>query len=183
MARLHPQTINDFLIGTVAAGIAAALPDMDIFDNRAENILEEIYMTAESVVMMAAFAIAAESKCGYMVAYTGLYIYALLAYGTIRSPHRGLSHSFLWAAISTWQFYRTVNDIYCAEWFAIGILSHLIIDFANKKGMRLFWPTKKTYCLKLVDSSNRAANEIIFVIMFLLYCYVAAETYAKGLMR
>ena len=69
-----------------------------------------------------------------------------------RSSHRGITHSFVSCLFTT----LCILAIGKAEGFmwAIGYLSHLMIDYPNNKGEELLWPKKDRYCLKLCKSDG-----------------------------
>ena len=68
----------------------------------------------------------------------------ICAYGK-QQPHRSFMHSFAALALLT----ACVDIIYpdASAYFAVGFLSHLVLDFFNRKPEKLFWPWKKGFCL------------------------------------
>ena len=72
-------------------------------------------------------------------------------------PHRSFMHSFAALALLT----ACVDIIYpdASAYFAVGFLSHLVLDVLNRKPEKLLWPWKKGFCLGLCSARgvvNRA---------------------------
>ncbi|MDD3919591.1 MAG: metal-dependent hydrolase [Eubacteriales bacterium] len=55
--------------------------------------------------------------------------------------HRGVTHSLLFAALC--------GAIY--PYLGLGVLSHILLDMLNRKGVMLFWPFRKTIGIPLLD--------------------------------
>ena len=90
---------------------------------------------------------------------------ALLWVFSVFQPHRGFSHSLLALGLFTGCGYLLYPSLTGA--FFAGYASHLILDLMNKKGLRLFWPLKKTVCLGLFYA-DRTADRLLLGLGFLL---------------
>lgn len=55
--------------------------------------------------------------------------------------HRGVTHSLLFAALC--------GVLY--PYLGLGVLSHIVLDMLNRKGVMLFWPFRKTIGIPFLD--------------------------------
>ena len=62
-------------------------------------------------------------------------------------------HSLIVLAALGWCIKLLIPSAYM--YFCIGLLSHLGLDVFNKKGIQLFYPYKKRYCLRLCSSDGK----------------------------
>jgi inner membrane protein len=77
------------------------------------------------------------------------------------SNHRGFSHSFLALILLSISL-----GLMCAPlvlYFAIGFLSHLLLDLLNKQPIRLFFPSEKGFCLKIFYA-DKTANTVFLIV-------------------
>ena len=84
---------------------------------------------------------------------------AVCIYG-ITKPHRSFMHSFTALFILTIIVDFIFHD--AALPFAIGILSHILLDLLNMKKVQLFYPFKKRFGFKLC-SANGMVNMVLFI--------------------
>lgn len=80
--------------------------------------------------------------------------FALLWSLGVFQPHRGFTHSLMALSLFTAFGYCLYPPLTKA--FFAGYASHLMLDLLNKKGLRLFWPLKKTVCLGLLYADRFA---------------------------
>ena len=76
----------------------------------------------------------------------------ICAYGK-EQPHRSLMHSLIVLAALGWCIKLLIPSAYM--YFCIGLLSHLGLDVFNKKGIQLFYPYRKRFCLKLCSAGGK----------------------------
>ena len=93
-------------------------------------------------------------------------------YGSTQ-PHRHFTHSFAACTIASISAYLIFKGITAA--FVIGYLSHLAVDFPNKKGEQLLWPLPNTWCLGLCTANGLAA------LYTRLASYIVCIAYAASL--
>ena len=74
------------------------------------------------------------------------------------SPHRDFTHSFLFAGILTFACFQ-IHPVFGLS-VACGCLSHLCLDLTNRKPLRLFYPLRHGFCLRLFYA-DRLANRIL----------------------
>ena len=154
LAVLQPQTVPVLVTGAGAAAIGSLISDIDVGTSQAHRDADKI-ITA--TVAVAALTILAEYKLNLgiyrrltsdsnilrLLAGTAAFL-LLCAYGK-QQPHRSFMHSFAALALLT----ACVDIIYpdASAYFAVGFLSHLVLDVLNRKPEKLLWPWKKGFCL------------------------------------
>lgn len=89
-----------------------------------------------------------------------------------RQPHRSFLHSFLAIFILSLLCYIAFGNIVIP--FSIGLITHIILDLFNIKGLRLFYPLKNKYSLKLCVYNGKVNNTlfVIFCIIILIELHI-----------
>lgn len=93
------------------------------------------------------------------------------------STHRSFTHSLLGlfgASIIMRIFAENYNSLAIYYGFLIGYSSHLIADYFNPRGIKLFYPLKKRYCAPFTLKTGGKLENKLFVIttiysIFLLF--------------
>ena len=104
-------------------------------------------------------------------------IFALIIVCGMIAAHRSYMHSLLIGLVLSGCLYVICAPL--APAFAIGYLTHILLDLLNKTGMCLFWPLKKRFCLKLCASNKRAdamlntAGEILSCLLVAYFLFMA----------
>jgi len=86
------------------------------------------------------------------------------------SNHLDKTHSLLALLLFTLSVCIIDFDIGIA--FAIGYVSHLFIDFFNKKDICLFYPLKKGFCLKICYADRLGDEMILIDGVFIIVLYI-----------
>lgn len=181
LAVLQPQTVPALVAGAGAAAIGGLISDIDVGTSQAHRDADKI-ITA--TVAVAVLTILAEYKLNLgiyrLLAGTAAFL-LICAYGK-QQPHRSFMHSFAALALLT----ACVDIIYpdVSAYFAVGFLSHLVLDFFNRKPEKLFWPWKKGFCLGLCSARglvNRAllGCGMVFLAVILVISAPAGRLMAK----
>lgn len=93
-------------------------------------------------------------------------------------PHRGITHSILFSIIIT-GLVGTVKFLphWAAPCFLAGIISHLILDAMNPKGVRLAYPVSiKTYRFPIAITSGGSLDMLIITpLSWLALIYVFSK--------
>lgn len=167
LAVLQPQTVPALVTGTGVAAIGGMISDIDAGTSQAHREADKI-ITATAIV--AVVMVLAEYKLNLgisrrlmgnssilrLLAGTAAFL-LICAYGK-QQPHRSFMHSFTALALLT----ACVDVIYpdASAYFAVSFLSHLALDFFNRKPEKLFWPWKKGFCLGLC-SARGLVNRVL----------------------
>lgn len=90
--------------------------------------------------------------------------------------HRRFSHSFLGLFVNSFGVWLIFPNI--VQWFALGYVSHILIDLLNHKGEELLYPLHFKFCLGLCDAGKLVDNiiciicTIIFIIRLMIYFHI-----------
>lgn len=166
LAVLQPQTVPALVAGAGAAGIGSMICDIDAGTSQAHREADKIITATTAIAVLTIFAeyklnlgiyrrLTSNSSILRLLAGTAAFL-LICAYGKSQ-PHRSFMHSLVAMAVLT----ACVDIIYpdASAYFAIGFLSHLALDFLNRKPEKLFWPWKKGFCLGICSARglvNRA---------------------------
>lgn len=96
-------------------------------------------------------------------------ILATTAFGVSR-PHREFTHSLLFCACSMVAV-CAVCPLLAAP-LGAGLISHLVLDLLNKRGLCLFWPAKRRICLGLCASGGVIDAVVGMASLRILCCVV-----------
>lgn len=170
---MQPKNMTELVVGTAGALIGSVISDIDVGtsgSHRDANKMIAIMVSAVVAVGVAdhVWNIGIYSR---LIQHTSLVriwlsIQAFLTICAIgmKSRHRTFMHSFLAMILLTgclWLFLPVA-----AGYFAVGFATHLLLDFFNKKGERLFFPVKKYFGIRVLSSSG-LVNDVLFGVGFL----------------
>lgn len=164
----QPQTIPELVLAAGTGTVGALISDIDVGTSVSHREADKIvFLTA--IAAGAVFAL--DYFCGMgifdrmmrdgnraqMVIGIGAFI-GICAFGKER-PHRSFMHSFL--ALAALCFVLGMVWQPMVPYFAIGFLSHIVIDLFNRRKIRLFYPLKGGIAFGLFRS-NGIVNKILF---------------------
>lgn len=157
----EPGSLSGCLLALAGGALGGAAPDMDLLDNenRADARHAHLLAAALFVVLLAVDSQTGFRVCGAILERSGSFaaglgLYAVLSVFGVLAEHRGFTHSLLALFLFT-EAARLVYEPIGAYYLA-GYVSHLLLDFLNKKGMRLFFPFRTRVCLGLCCSDQLA---------------------------
>lgn len=171
---LQPVNIRELLIGTGAAMLGSLISDMDSDSSKTNKYMDRIVeVIALLVITLVAFSVFREQnmlswllddKIMSLNVIAFVLFFVICAFGK-EQPHRSFMHSLL----GFFSLYGCVKVIYpiAAPYFGIAFLSHLMIDLLNRKGVRIFYPLKKGFCLGLCSASG-LVNDLLLKIGLLV---------------
>ena len=167
----QPGTVKEFLMGAGIAATGALISDIDVGTSESHKKADLIVNSC----ILGIAALTAAQFLGYInlehfkevmlksnmihAAVGFVILLALSAFGK-ECPHRGFMHSFLACAAFSWCINKMMPAF--STYFFIGFLSHLILDFLNKRGLQLFFPWDKRFCLKLCLADGMVDRMLCF---------------------
>lgn len=165
----QPATIPGVLATIVAGGVGGKLPDIDLRDKKIER--EEVYNSIIDFLFVGAIVavdyLVGDGICYYISTNWGLKIWIglgmliFLCIISMFSSHRSFTHSFVGAILYAIAMYLFCMPITIP--FVIGCVSHIVIDLFNKKGMTLFFPIKKRFCLNVCESKSKTSEVLYWI--------------------
>lgn len=171
---IQPKTATEFVAATVGGSIGGIMADIDVKIDRSNMYAQKASMDALYGEILAA----AISSCALIGDYfsggqivqtimshwqTSIIGAALFIALTIlgeTSKHRDRTHSLLALILFSASVFLFSVPIGTA--FLIGYSSHLLIDLLNKSPIRILYPSKKGFCLK-VCYADRLGNELLLI--------------------
>ena len=105
--------------------------------------------------------------CAYLVTHlgwplvTGIAAFVALTFIGGRTSHRSFTHSLIANAAFAGAMYLICPPL--LPFFAVGLVSHLVLDVTNKQPVRLLWPMHSGVALGLCDAKG-AANTVLMVL-------------------
>lgn len=165
---MRPQSMTELVAGTASALIGAMISDIDVGtsgSHRDANKIIAVMVSAVAAVSVAdhIWQIGIYSRLIQHTSIVKIWL-SIQAFLTIcafgmRSRHRTFMHSFLSMGLLTGCLWLFLPEM--CGYFATGFATHLLLDFFNKKGERLFFPVKKYYGIRILSSSG-LVNDVLF---------------------
>lgn len=159
---MQPNAFNDLVMGIGAAAVGSLISDIDVETSVSHKKAD--YIVRGSILMLlilAALDFSGKMSVWNHISANELWIHKIVglcillvicAYGK-EQPHRSLMHSLIVLAALGWCIKLLIPSAYM--YFCIGLLSHLGLDVFNKKGIQLFYPYRKRFCLKLCSAGGK----------------------------
>jgi inner membrane protein len=85
----------------------------------------------------------------------------------IGGRHRGWTHSILGLIIFSLPLWLLSKEIFIG--FALGYITHLLLDMLNPSGVRVFWPIPLTVRLSSISSTDFLWNFILTTVFTLIF--------------
>ncbi len=153
IAVTNPETVAESLVAIMGGVIGALICDIDLLDNgyKNDNFFEKFIAVKITGIILFVDFLLKTGICEYILnrdktfLMIGGILFGILCLVGIKSAHRTFTHSFtglLLFSIAFWFVYPPI--VYS---FMIGFLSHIVLDFLNKKKIRLFYPSEFGLCL------------------------------------
>lgn len=184
-AVLQPAGWKEAALCFGAAAVGAVICDIDIDSSNAHRQAERVILISILALILLGIAewkfqfgltqkIAAEHTLWPRIA-GGVGLLVMCIFGK-EQPHRGFMHSLLAVLIFSGLVYLTLPE--AAQYFAVAMSSHLVLDIFNKKNIRLWYPFSGGVSLKLCKADGYADQ-----ILFYAGCAAASVLTILSLMR
>ena len=191
LAILRPATIPACLGALAAGSIGGDICDIDIlwrkhpakdedperddhYDGEWEDVASDVILFFLFVIVDWYFGSGAvawiQSHFGFQT-LAAMAVFGLIVVCGMIAAHRSFMHSILVGLVLSGCLYIICAPLVPA--FAIGYVSHLLLDLCNRTGMKLFWPIPKRFKLGLC-ASNKTANAVVDTIGEILLCLLAS---------
>lgn len=164
---IHPRTPKELVLCLGTAAIGSLISDVDSTSSKSHKELNTLLSVTAFAVVTASYLelhydlgilrlLQQETSLSRIL--LGLLPLLLICSYGMKCPHRSFMHSlpclFLLSFL-IWEVFPTLLPA-----FFIGMLSHLLLDLTNRRGLQLFYPLKWRFCLKLWPSQGRM-NDLI----------------------
>lgn len=156
-----PSNIQEFTVCMGAASIGAMVCDIDVSTSKSHKTVNKL-ITITSLVGIVTCYMEYRWKIGIISSFENhsnilrlllgmLLFLAICTFGK-EQPHRSFMHSFMALGILSACVYSMFPM--ATKYFAVSMLSHMIIDLMNYKKVHLFYPMKGGMSLKLCHASG-----------------------------
>ena len=182
LAVTAPSTPAACFTAIIGGAVGGVLPDVDTIRNDGKKGAPQVQFFAAAVTVGLLLldsvlhtglwdSLAARKEENLLM---GAGLFATLWIMGFWSDHRSFTHSLLAVSLFTW----TVNMIYppLSICFLTGYASHLILDYLNKRPLKLLYPLDSGFCSG-VFYSNREANTAFLYIGSLVAAYFIARVW------
>lgn len=161
LALTFPDSSVEILSALAGGAVGGMMPDTDL--DSIKNIKDINTKAIAGTITGICFIIDFFFRCGmiesirnsnHILAWVGLVGFIVLYFVGAFADHRSFTHSILATVL-----YSTAVGLMCrplAVPFAIGFAAHIILDCTNKKGVKVFYPSKKKIRLKWFYASKKA---------------------------
>lgn len=85
--------------------------------------------------------------------------------------HRTFTHSLLFLILANFLFQLAMPNEALAAGILVGMVSHILLDMATKRGVKLLFPLKLNVRLPLTTSTGSFAEHIVFAALSVLSVY------------
>uniref|UniRef100_UPI004055AC90 metal-dependent hydrolase n=1 Tax=Agathobacter sp. TaxID=2021311 RepID=UPI004055AC90 len=178
MAITNPKTVPECFAAIIGGTIGGLICDIDISDNDWKNnsFFEKFTAAKITAIVLCLDFLLQTGICAYMLNRNKEYLliggvlFSLFYLAGVHSTHRTFTHSFAGLFLFSVSFYFIYPPVVYS--FAVGFLSHIILDLLNKKKIRLFYPSEFGVCLGLcyadgiVNAVFMHIGTIAMVLMF-----------------
>ena len=164
-------SMRHMVIAVATGTVAAVLPDIDLESSKASKQAASVLFLISILALGAAVFVCIPQTGGlsglfetsgvYNRQVLGAVMFIVYIRAGLQGPHRGFTHSVT-ALIAVSVSAYLAAGAFAADVFA-GYASHLVLDLLNKKGMRLLWPSEKTYCIGICTASGHA-DQVVHII-------------------
>lgn len=176
---LNHNTSNSDIITTsiVLSALGAILPDIDT----GHSIMRKVfYGTIIAIGIMIALSFYSNINPKSLINWDevtlpiiiGIFSFiGLLIYGYF-SSHRTFTHTLLALILFSLSIYMICNNLAYTMYFAVGMLSHQLLDMLNKE--RIYWLnpiTKKDFALYSINSSGAISTMMFIAGVVVTICF------------
>lgn len=168
LAILQPQTAAACITTVLGGAIGGLLSDVDVRTNAHSGDAAQgraIDAVLSAVLLVADWMTNGEVRAYYLAhlgpqQIVGTVLFLLLSVLGALTPHRTFTHSLLGLVLFGGALWFVCAPVVPA--FAVGFLSHVVLDMLNKTRVRLFYPARMGFCLGLCRADG-LMNEVLLV--------------------
>lgn len=165
----QPNNINSLALCMVSATIGGLICDLDVVTSDSHKYVDRFVLFTVLGIILTIFLEMffnlgitewINKNSSYLNISITAIIFLFVCFFGMHQPHRSFMHSITGLIILSFILLLTFQEIVIP--FSLGMLSHILLDLFNKKGIQLFYPFKKRFELKLC-SADGIINNILFI--------------------
>lgn len=185
LAVASPDNFKECLPAIVGGALGGSISDIDVNANKStkDNLYAKLIASGIVPISLIIDLIADGGmidyvkSCNTTVLVTGIILFIALCFIGSKQDHRGFTHSLLGLTLFSISVGFFCKPILIP--FAIGFMSHILLDTLNKKPVKLFFPLKKGIYFDLFYANKTADKVLLFtgiVTIIVFLGYALAET-------
>ena len=176
---MNPKTVSECLLTIVGGAIGGVLCDIDILDNDYEGDGRSIQFTAIGMAVIGLLIdfLLKNGIWEYIyennTSIEGVVLFLILWIIGVKSRHRTFTHSLFALSLFSLALFLIYPPI--VSGFAIGFLSHILLDLLNKRKIQLFYPMDFRLCFNFCYADGFVNKALMYVggwfsILFVIRC-------------
>lgn len=173
----QPKKLTDIISVGLIGGLAGMWPDCDLGNSKiskqANNAMKILLPLLIFAVLVAHEGINIYDMKRFITFFGGISVFIAFTVASRTRPHREFTHSLV-CAIGLFIASKFIIEEYAMA-VLVGLLSHIVLDILNTKGVIVFFPFKKGFKLGLCKS-NGIVNQIIPVVCII---YISISVIVK----
>lgn len=175
LAAVMPPDFLSLAVCICAAALGSTIPDIDVSSSKPRKELNTIVgISITSIVVLIALELIfhigiyekIESEVKILRILLGFTLFLLLGLFGTKTKHRTFTHSIVGVLIFSASICLAFPSATVS--FTIAMTSHILLDFLNKKRVKLFYPLKKWGISFNLCTANGTANKVICVVSTLI---------------
>lgn len=164
----HPDDIKSLFICGTAACIGSVISDVDVTTSKSRKGLGKIIAiagVAAAVTCVAEFLFKPgifsyiQKNTSLMQVLMGIIFFIAVCIFGEHQPHRTFMHSIIGGILLTASVAVILPQ--CSMFFAIGFISHILLDLLNEKKVQLLYPSKKLSFSLCVCKAGKTADKVL----------------------
>lgn len=150
---LAPSNPTSIILTMLTAGAGALVSDLDADHSKAESMLKskQGWVSIGAIMVLSSIMGSKSSMLGMIIG--GIMFLALCLYGST-TPHRTFMHSIECCILLTIAVMLLTANTLATVAFAIGMLSHILIDLPNRKKVMVSVLLRKEICFHKCSSNG-----------------------------
>ena len=149
-----PKELPELMLGAAAAAAGSLISDLDEEHSHAGRrgakaaalcVIAAVLMIFSDLFLKTGIYAGILSRLKEATSAAAVLVFILLCAFGYFTEHRSFLHSIPGTAVLT--FCVRAVEISAAPYFLAGMISHIALDLFNRKGIRLFYPFRKRFCL------------------------------------
>lgn len=173
----QPKKLTDVITVGLIGGLAGIWPDCDLGNSKiskqANNTMKILLPLLMFSALVAHEGINIYDMKRFITFFGGIFVFIAFTIISRTRPHREFTHSLI-CAIGLFIAAKFIITEYAMA-VLVGLLSHIVLDILNTKGVIVFFPFKKGFKLGLCKS-NGIVNQIIPVVCII---YISISVIVK----
>lgn len=172
-----PPNIKSLAVIVAGASLGGAICDLDVINSETHKFVDFLVLLV-GLILIGIFVLNNYYNFGvinYIKSNIPIYeqiplmlLFLGISFYGMHQPHRSFTHSIIGVISLSSIIYFLNYKIFIP--FAIGMVSHICLDILNHRKVRLFYPSKDGFSLKLCYS-NGYFNKVLFIICVVFISY------------